>query len=129
MSRVLVDSSAWIEYLGGSKKINNCDFDELIDNNQICTNDLILSELIPSLSLNKQSEVIDILKSIKNIPINIGWDEIINFQIINLKNGINKVGIPDLIILQNVLTNGLALYSLDRHFTLMNKIHKFELIC
>ncbi|HOC29958.1 MAG TPA: hypothetical protein PKH40_09780 [Treponemataceae bacterium] len=45
----------------------------------------------------------------------------------NLKNGINKVGIADLIIAQNVIDADLELYTLDRHFELMSKLHGFRL--
>ena len=67
------------------------------------------------------------LRTVHNIPINLNWDEIINYQTLNLKNGINRVGIPDLIILQNAINNDLELYSADKHFKLMEKIHKLKL--
>jgi predicted nucleic acid-binding protein len=38
-----------------------------------------------------------------------------------LRNGINKVGIPDLIIAQFALQNNLSLFSLDKHFQLLGK--------
>ena len=100
----------------------------MADNNQIVTNQLILAELIPSLTLKNETEVIDILKTIDCISLAINWVEIIRFQSINLKNGINKVGIPDLIIIQNVLQNDLTLFSLDKHFYLMEKFHKYKMI-
>ena len=127
MSQVLVDSSVWIEYFRGSKKIDKERFNSLIDNNQICINELILSELIPSLFHKKEFTVAELLKSIKIIPIKIDWEEIIHFQTLNLKNGLNNIGIPDLIIIQNAIQNNLILYSLDKHFHLLKKIHKYKL--
>lgn len=127
MSPVLVDSSVWIEYFRGSKNIRTVDFENLIDNNNVCINDLILSELIPSLNHRKKNEIIGILKIVKKIPLRIDWDEIIKFQTINLKNGVNNIGIPDLIILQNVIQNGVYLYSIDKHFQILNRHHKFSL--
>jgi predicted nucleic acid-binding protein len=38
-----------------------------------------------------------------------------------LRNGINKVGIPDLIIAQNAKQHGVALFTCDRHFLLIAK--------
>jgi predicted nucleic acid-binding protein len=128
MSLILVDSSIWINYFRGNRNIDYDFMNEIIDNNQICTNNLILSELIPSLLHNKQNEIIDILKSIKNIALNINWDEIITFQHTNIKNGINNVGIPDLIIMQNVIDNSLVLYSNDKHFTIMSKHFKYRVV-
>jgi hypothetical protein len=124
MKNILVDSSVWIEYFRGKKETRV--LDELIDLNQICINDLILSELIPFLRIKKENELIKILMTIRNIPIRINWEEIIDFQEINLKNGINKVSIADLIILQNIRNNDLAIYSLDKHFGLMSKYIKFN---
>ncbi len=76
--------------------------------------------------IKKEDELIKILMTIRNIPIKINWEEIIDFQEINFKKGINKVSIAGLIIVQNVRDNDLALYSLDKHFELMNKHIKFN---
>ena len=69
----------------------------------------------------------NILKAIDVIPLNIRWDKIIQYHVKNVKNGINKVGIPDLIILDNCIQNKIELFTLDKHFNLMNKIHKIKL--
>jgi hypothetical protein len=42
-------------------------------------------------------------------------------QKINLANGINKVDIPDLIIIQNVIQNNQMLWTNDKHFYLMQE--------
>lgn len=125
---VLVDTSVWIDYFKKSENIDSGYINELIDNNQICINDLILSEIVPFLKIKKQNELIDILKSVRKMPLVIDWNEITEFQIVSLKNGLNKIGIPDLIIMQNVIKNELTLYSLDKHFKLLSKIFKFRLI-
>jgi predicted nucleic acid-binding protein len=124
MKNILVDSSVWIEYFRGKKEA--AVLDELIDRNQLCVNNLILSELIPFLKIKKEHSLIKILMAIKNMAIKIDWEEIIDFQEINLKNGLNKIGIADLIIVQNVRDNDLHLYSLDKHFELMSKHIEFD---
>jgi hypothetical protein len=124
MNKILVDSSAWIEYFRSSKSLSF--LDELIESNQICINDLILTELIPYLHIKGLSHVIVSLKTLDKVPLNIQWDLIIQMQIINLQNGINKVGIPDLIILQHVIDNNLILFSLDKHFRLMKAFFEFQ---
>ena len=125
MNKVLVDTSIWIEYFKFTKKHNA--LDTLITENQLCINSLILTELVPFLHLKKEYELIESLKSIEIIKININWDLLQHMQIQNLRNGINKVGIPDLIILQNVIDNDLILYSNDKHFRLMNEIYDFQI--
>jgi predicted nucleic acid-binding protein len=122
---VLVDSSVWIEYFKGNNKtiaLNN-----LLDVNTVCVNDLILSELLPSINHKKEKELKELLLTITKIPLTINWNRIILLQTQNLKNGLNKVGIADLIITQNVIDNNLELFSLDKHFEIMSTLHDFKL--
>ncbi|MFW6138971.1 MAG: PIN domain-containing protein [Spirochaetota bacterium] len=125
MSKILVDTTIWIEYFRsqGFTILN-----ELIENNQVCINDLILAELIPYLQIKEKYELIESLESIEKIEIKINWEMIIQMQVKNLKNGINKVGIPDLIVLQNVIENNLVLFSIDKHFELMRDLFDYRLL-
>ncbi|MBD3290903.1 PIN domain-containing protein [candidate division KSB1 bacterium] len=123
---LLVDSSVWIDYFRSGK--NSEKLDNYIDLNIICINDLILAELIPFLRLKSQPQVIELLNEISKIPISIDWSSIIDYQTVCLQNGINKVGIPDLIILDNVIQNDLILFSLDKHFALIHRHINFEII-
>jgi predicted nucleic acid-binding protein len=125
MKKVLVDSSIWISYFKNKDSYN--ELSELIASNQICTNDIILAELIPFLKVKKQSEIIEGLLQLDRISIEINWNMIINYQILNLKNGIIKVGIPDLIILDNTISNNLILFTEDKHFRLMQENMVFDL--
>ena len=127
MNRVLVDSSVWIHYFSGSDNSIIEKLNSLIDINNICINDLILAELVPAIMHRKEKQLADLLKVIKKIPLTINWDEIIDIQLLNLRNGINKVGISDIIIFQNTLQNDLILFSIDKHFKLMSKYHKIRL--
>lgn len=123
--QVIVDSSVWIDYF---KKDNNDILDRLIEEDLICTNDLILTELIPFLIHQNHDSVVEELQAVNRIPLNIDWDIIQEYQLINLRNGINNVGIPDLIILNQVIQHKLTLFSFDKHFKLMQKQLQFELM-
>ena len=114
---VLVDSSVWIEYFRGSIKDQRLDY--LIEENLVVTNDVILAELIPALYMRRQRKLIQLMKEIKCHPLEIEWDDLMQLQITCLSNGINKVGIPDLMVAQHALQNHLELYTLDKHFALM----------
>ena len=122
---VLVDTSIWIDYFRGGN--NSGDLDFLVDENLIVTNDIILAELIPYLKIKKQTKVIKLLQEIDRIPLNIHWEEIIEYQVKCLRGGANGVGIPDLIIAQNAKQNNCRIYSLDKHFPLLNQMLKVEL--
>jgi len=123
---VLVDTSVWIEYFRGGNNFEKLDF--LIDENLVVINDLILAELIPFLKIRNQRKVIKLLNHINKLEIHIEWDQLIEFQYKCLKNGLNGVGIPDLIIIQNAKQNHCEIYSLDNHFKLINDIVKIKLI-
>lgn len=122
---ILVDTSVWIEYFRHGKNLERLDF--IIDENLVVTNDLILAELVPFLKIRKQNKIISLLHNINKLPININWEQIIEFQHKCLKNGLNGVGIPDLIIAQNAKQNGCEVYTLDNHFQLIKNIVKLEL--
>ena len=119
---VLVDSSVWIDYFRGSNNTDMPDkLDYLIDEGLLVTNYLILAELIPPLNIKNQRRIISLLKTLTRIPVNIDWEDIIDMQTNCIRKGINKVGIPDLIIAQNAMFNSLDLYSNDKHFKLISK--------
>jgi predicted nucleic acid-binding protein len=57
----------------------------------------------------------------------IDWEELIDNQVKCLKGGANGIGIPDLIIAQNAKTNNCMVFSLDKHFQLLNRFINFNL--
>ncbi len=116
---VLVDSSVWIEYFRGSGP--GSALNHLIDENLVVVNDLILAELLPALHMRRQRKLITLLKEVARRPLDVDWDDIVQLQITCLRNGINKVGIPDLIIAQHAIQNGLELLSRDKHFSQLSQ--------
>ena len=122
---VLVDTSIWIDYFRGGE--NSTDMDLLIDENLIVINEVILAELIPYLKLKKQTKVIKLLQEINKVPLDIQWNEIIDYQVKCLKAGANGIGIPDLIIAQNSKQYKCKVYSIDKHFKLMSQALKVRL--
>ena len=122
---VLVDTSVWIEYFKGNPRTK--DIDKLIDENSICMNHIILSELRPVLISKQQYELDDLLLYLPILPMNINWEDIVKLQCSNIYNGINDVGISDLLILQNAIQNKAKIWSLDNHFMRMSRIIQFEM--
>ena len=122
---VLVDTSIWIEYFRTGN--NSAKLDFLIDENLLVINDLILAELVPSLRVRSQRRIVRLLYSIERLELFINWDQIIEFQFKCLKNGLNGIGIPDLIVAQNAKQNDCEIYSLDSHFKLMKDILRLQL--
>jgi len=60
--------------------------------------------------------------SVAKAEVKINWNQIVYMQTQNLLHGINKVGIPDLLIVQNAIDNNLQLFSYDKHFRLMSEM-------
>ena len=121
---ILVDTSIWIEYFRSGNNSEKLDF--LIDENLIVINDLILAELVPFLKVRNQQKVINLLYNINKLSLLIDWNQIIEFQFKCLKNGLNGIGIADLIIAQNAKQNRCEIYSLDSHFRLIKDILEFQ---
>ena len=123
---VLVDTSIWVEYFSNGNKFEKLDF--FLDENLVVTNDLILAELIPFLKVRNQRKLINLLFRINKFEILVNWEQIIGYQYKCLKKGLNAIGIPDLIIVQNAKQNHCSIYSLDSHFNLMENILNIKLI-
>ena len=117
---VLVDTSVWIDYFRGGNSSERLDF--LIDENILVINDLILAELVPFLKVQSKRKIINLLYDINRLILSINWRQILEYQYECLKNGLNGIGIPDLIIAQNAKQNRCEIYSLDNHFLLMKDI-------
>ena len=122
---ILVYTSVWIEYFRGTSR--STVLNELIGNNTLCINDLILSELLPSINHHKEYALRKMLLSVAKTEMNINWNQIISMQTQNLLHGIKKVGIPDLFIVQNAIDNNMQLFSYDKHFRLMSDLFGLQL--
>lgn len=122
---VLVDSSIWIDFFRDKKNVHPLEF--LIEENLVVTNNLILAELIPPLYLKGYNNLISLLYEVTSQPMETDWDEIIQLQTLCLRNGINGVGIPDLMIAQNTIQGNLTLFSKDKHFKLISEHISLEL--
>jgi hypothetical protein len=123
---VLVDTSIWVDYLRSGNFAEKLDY--FIDENLIVTNDLILAELVPFLKIRNQKKLISLLRNIRRLDLFIDWDQIIDYQYKCLKNGINALGIPDLIIAQNAIQNDCEIFTQDNHFSLMRNILSLNIL-
>ena len=123
---VLVDTSIWVDYLRSGNFAEKLDY--FIDENLIVTNDLILAELVPFLKIRNQKKLISLLRNIRRLDLFIDWNQIIDYQYKCLKNGINAVGIPDLIIAQNAIQNDCEIFTQDNHFSLVRDILSLNIL-
>ena len=122
---VLVDSSVWIDYFKSGRRSEKLDY--MIDENIVVTNDLILAELVPFLRIRNQRKIVRLMEAIGKLRMNIILDEIIEYQYMCLKKGVNGIGLPDLIIAQNAKQHHTEIYTLDSHFTMMKTVLELKL--
>ena len=115
----LVDSSVWIEYFKGNQEYSF--INDLIQANAICTNDIILAELLPAIVHKKEHTLAELLNDVEKYFLSIDWQEIRDMQLLNLKHGNNNIGISDIVIVQNCLQNDLKIIAHDKHFMAMAK--------
>lgn len=115
---VLVDSSVWIAFFRGVETSARA-LDTLLSEDRVVVNALILCELVPALRLRKEHNVVSLLRDVRQLPLRIDWKKVESHQVLCMRNGINGVGIPDLIIAQNAMDAEVPLLSLDKHFRLM----------
>ncbi len=116
---VLVDSSVWVAYFRGTSDLPTLDW--LIEEGFVVTNDIILAELTPALLVRGERNLVRVLREMECVPLAVDWNGIIEMQVACLRNGINKVGIPDLMVAQNAMQHNLSLFSLDKHFRLLGR--------
>ena len=114
---VLVDSSAWIEYFRGNR--DYAFLTDLINADAICTNDVVLAELLPSIIHRREHRLAELLGFVKNRALAIDWREIRDIQLLNLKRGNNNIGIPCIIIAQNCMQHKMGIIARDKHFEAM----------
>ena len=117
--KVLVDTSVWVAYFRGASDLPALDW--LIEEGLVVTNDLILAELTPALVVRGERKLVALLEEVERLPLALDWNGIIEMQVTCLRNGINKAGIPDLIVAQQAMQCGLSLFTLDKHFRLMSR--------
>ncbi len=81
-SKVLVDSSIWIDFFRSSREsvLTN-----LIEANLLCTNELILTELIPFAKHLNQHNLVEGLLAIEAVPLNIDWEGLRMLQVMNIQ--------------------------------------------
>lgn len=121
MSSVLVDTSVWIAYFRGreEEKVIADALAYLISGDEAVVNDVILTELVPFMNVRGETACVDALSALRSPKLDIDWPGLRMLQETCISNGINKVGIPDLMIAQQSISLGIPIFSLDGHFALM----------
>ncbi|MFT5884567.1 MAG: putative nucleic acid-binding protein [Arcticibacterium sp.] len=122
---ILIDSSVWIDYFKGG--VESALLSDLIINNLVLTNEIILTEIIPLLKKRNQHGLVHTLLSFEKLDLDVFWEGIRKIQLLNLNSGVNKVGLPDLLIAQQCVDKNVELWSFDKHFKMMSEYLELKL--
>jgi len=125
LKQVLVDTSIWVDYFRANQ--NASVLKDLFDEDRVVINDVILAELLPAMNLYAKKILIEKMRALECMPVFVNWEGIISLQTQCLKQGVNGVGLPDLMIVQTAIEYKIPIYSLDKHFEKLCPILKFDL--
>ena len=124
---IIVDSSAWIDHLRYGNKI----VEDLLYKELACTTGIIKLEIIPFLKKQHNSaSAINFLQKISCVDIAFqpqDWNHLISYQDKLINNGLNGLGIPDLLIIHISKITHTPIYSLDKHIQKASEILNFKI--
>jgi predicted nucleic acid-binding protein len=118
VSDILVDTSVWLEFFRVKGSPYGEALDQLLEEERVCTANLIKAEIIPGARTPKQfrelREYFDALP-LANEPASL-WEEIMEAQFRLKRRGINGISIPDLMIAVVAKANGKVIFTKDSDF-------------
>lgn len=121
MNRVLIDTSAWIDFFRDASSPFGEVVDRLLAENLACTCHLVIAELTPAASSRLEYE--ELLSSLRALPLLSDppdlWDRVMESGFLLRQKGVNGIGIPDRIIAAVAGFHNIPVFSKDRHFAAM----------
>lgn len=130
MSDILVDTSVWLEFFRVQDSPYAEALDQLLEEERVCTSDLIKAEIIPGARTPKQfrelKEYFDALP-LATEPASL-WEEIMEVQFRLKRRGINGISIADLLIAVVANANGKVIFTKDNDFQLIQRGLSIELL-
>jgi predicted nucleic acid-binding protein len=130
VSDVLIDTSVWLEFFRVQDSPYAEALDQLLEEERVCTSDLIKAEIIPGARTPKQfrelKEYFDALPLARE-PAS-PWEEIIDVQFRLRRMGINGISIPDLMIAVVARANDKVIFTKDHDFRLIQRALPVELL-
>ncbi|MBI2457404.1 MAG: PIN domain-containing protein [candidate division NC10 bacterium] len=121
MSRILVDSSIWIEFFRRPSAPVSLVLDRLLAHRLVCTTGVIKAEVVPGARTPKDFRRLKrLFDALPLAPERDGfWTHVTRFQYRLRRNGILDIGIPDLMVATVAIQNRKTLFSADEDFPRM----------
>jgi predicted nucleic acid-binding protein len=121
MSRILVDSSIWIEFFRRPSAPVSLELDRLLAHRLVCTTGVIKAEVVPGARTPKDFRRLKrLFDALPLAPERDGfWTHVTRFQYRLRRNGILDIGMPDLMVATVAIQNRKTLFSADEDFPRM----------
>jgi len=121
MSRILVDSSTWIEFFRRPDAPTSVVLDQLLAHRLVCTSGLIKAEVVPGAQSPRDFRRLrSLFDALPLAPEREGfWSHLVRFRYRLHANGVLGIGIPDLIIATVAIQNRKLVYTADDDFPRM----------
>lgn len=126
----MVDTSIWLEFFRVRESPYAEALDRLLEDELVCTANLIKAEIIPGARTPKQfRELKDYFNALPLAPDPASlWQEIIDVQFQLKRVGINGISIPDLIIAVVARANNKIIFTKDSDFQLIRRVLSVTLL-
>ncbi len=121
MSRVLADSSVWIEFFRRPESPASLALDYLLAHRLVCTTGLVKAEVVPGARSAKDFRRLRSLFDALPLACEQDgfWSHVARFRYRLHTNGILGIGIPDLIVATVAIQNRKLVFTLDEDFPRM----------
>ena len=121
MSRILVDSSIWIEFFRRPDAPTSLVLDYLLAQRLVCTTGLVKAEVVPGAqSPGDFRRLRSLFEALPLAPERDGfWAHLARFRYRLHRNSVFGIGIPDLIIATVAIQNRKLVFTADEDFTRM----------
>ena len=123
-TRVLIDSSVWVETLAVRNSSAARHVLALIDGSVAATTGTVRAEILPFVAKSQERQVNDLFDAIPRYEIDPSarsWDLVTTYRYRLRRAGLDALGMADLMITAVALEHGLQVWSFDKHFALIAK--------
>ena len=130
MSEVLVDTSAWIDYLNDESSPYGTTLDYLLAKDLVCTCFVVQCEVLSAMKAEDQFLKYSII--FDSIPrcheSSIDWPALVYQAFLLKRKGISGIGVPDLMIAQLAIQHHKTVFTKDKDFERMAPIISLHLL-
>ena len=118
MARVIVDTSAWIQYFRRGKSLEASEVRSLLDSDNVVLVGVVYAELLRGTRSDEQREtLVDSLQALPYVETDMETWRLAGEVLSSLERKGQRIPLPDALIAAIAIRNGLSVYTQDSHFS------------